>query len=102
MGGGALQFAVQLPWILRLERGLAIRWDTRRQEVREAVRNAGPAMDLRRTPSIWNYARNAGYRTVLTGKIEIGQGIVTTLAQIAAEELDVSLVRVRMASICGS
>jgi CO/xanthine dehydrogenase Mo-binding subunit len=37
--------------------------------------------------------------TVLTGKIEIGQGIVTTLAQIAAEELDVSLARVRMAAI---
>jgi hypothetical protein len=29
------------------------------------VRNAGPAMDLRRTPSIWSYARKAGYRTVL-------------------------------------
>jgi hypothetical protein len=29
------------------------------------VRNAGPAMDLRRTPSIWGYARKAGYRTVL-------------------------------------
>lgn len=29
------------------------------------VREAGPAMDLRRTPSIWAYARKAGYRTVL-------------------------------------
>lgn len=29
------------------------------------VRRAGPAMDLRRTPSIWGYARKAGYRTVL-------------------------------------
>jgi hypothetical protein len=29
------------------------------------VRHAGPAMDLRRTPSIWGYARRAGYRTVL-------------------------------------
>lgn len=29
------------------------------------VRNAGPTMDLRRTPSIWGYARLAGYRTVL-------------------------------------
>ena len=37
--------------------------------------------------------------TILTGKIEIGQGIVTTLAQIAAEELDVDLSRVRMAPI---
>lgn len=29
------------------------------------VRAAGPTMDLRRTPSIWAYARKAGYRTVL-------------------------------------
>ena len=29
------------------------------------VRHAGPATDLRRTPSIWGYARKAGYRTVL-------------------------------------
>ena len=29
------------------------------------VRNAGPSLDLRRTPSIWAYARRAGYRTVL-------------------------------------
>lgn len=30
-----------------------------------AVREAGPGLDLRRTPSIWGYARKAGYRTVL-------------------------------------
>lgn len=29
------------------------------------VRNAGPSMDLRRTPSIWGFARKASYRTVL-------------------------------------
>jgi hypothetical protein len=29
------------------------------------VRNAGPGMDLRATPSIWGYARKAGYRTVM-------------------------------------
>ncbi|MBI4192960.1 MAG: xanthine dehydrogenase family protein molybdopterin-binding subunit [Betaproteobacteria bacterium] len=36
--------------------------------------------------------------TVRTGKVEIGQGIVTAMAQIAAEELDVALTRVRMVS----
>src|ERR1700674_3824169 len=30
------------------------------------------------------------------GKVEIGQGIITALAQIAADELDVDLGRVRM------
>ena len=29
------------------------------------VRRAGPNMDLRKTPSIWGYAKKAGYRTVL-------------------------------------
>src|SRR5712671_3203414 len=36
--------------------------------------------------------------TVFTGKVELGQGIVTALAQIAAEELDVALGQVRMVS----
>jgi len=34
--------------------------------------------------------------TVFTGKAELGQGILTALAQIAAEELDVGLEKVRM------
>lgn len=42
--GGALQFAIQLPWVLRLERQLRISWGTGLAPVREAVRNAGPAI----------------------------------------------------------
>src|SRR5215813_13176846 len=37
-----------------------------------------------------------GQVMVSPGKVEIGQGIVTALAQIAADELDVGLGRVRM------
>jgi nicotinate dehydrogenase subunit B len=37
-----------------------------------------------------------GEVTVSPGKVEIGQGIVTALAQIAADELDVDLARVQM------
>ena len=29
------------------------------------VRRAGPRLDLRKTPSIWGYARKAGYRTMM-------------------------------------
>jgi nicotinate dehydrogenase subunit B len=36
--------------------------------------------------------------TVFTGKAELGQGILTVLAQIAAEELDVGLDKIRMVS----
>ncbi len=42
--GGVLQFGVQLPGVLRLERSLRIRWDLKREGVRTAVRNAGPAI----------------------------------------------------------
>ena len=41
--GGLLQFLVQLPWVLRLERRLRPSLNTRLQPVREALRNAGPA-----------------------------------------------------------
>ena len=42
--------------------------------------------------------------TVSPGKVEIGQGIVTALAQIAADELDIDIGRVQMvrASTAGS
>jgi nicotinate dehydrogenase subunit B len=39
-----------------------------------------------------------GSATVFTGKVELGQGIVTALAQIAAEELDLPLGRVTIIS----
>jgi putative peptidoglycan lipid II flippase len=42
--GGALQFAVQLPWVLRLERELRPSLNVRLEPVREAIRNAGPAI----------------------------------------------------------
>jgi putative peptidoglycan lipid II flippase len=44
LAGGLLQFLVQLPGVLRAEPRLAIRWNTRLQGVRTAVRNAGPAI----------------------------------------------------------
>src|SRR5438067_2488681 len=37
-----------------------------------------------------------GHVMVSSGKVEIGQGIVTALAQIAADELDVDIGRVQM------
>ena len=46
----------------------------------------------------WLRINADGKVTVFTGKVELGQGILTALAQIAAEELDVSLARVSMVS----
>ena len=39
-----------------------------------------------------------GFVTVYTGKAELGQGILTALAQIAAEELDIQVATIHMAS----
>src|SRR3954462_8753274 len=44
----------------------------------------------------WLRINADGSATVFTGKVELGQGIVTALAQIAAEELDLPLARVSM------
>src|ERR1019366_8832587 len=43
-----------------------------------------------------------GEVTVRVGKVEYGQGIWTALAQVAAEELQVDLARVRMAPVSTS
>jgi nicotinate dehydrogenase subunit B len=46
----------------------------------------------------WLRINPDGSATVFTGKVELGQGIVTALAQIAAEELDLPLDRIKMIS----
>ena len=46
--------------------------------------------------SSWVRFSPEGHVTLSPGKVEIGQGIVTALAQIAADELDVDIGRVRM------
>jgi CO/xanthine dehydrogenase Mo-binding subunit len=46
--------------------------------------------------SSWLKVSSSGHVTVSPGKVEIGQGIVTALAQIAADELDVDISRVQM------
>jgi CO/xanthine dehydrogenase Mo-binding subunit len=53
---------------------------------------------LRDTPYLdaWIRIDGGGEVTVFTGKAELGQGIETALAQIAADELDVALERIRM------
>lgn len=42
--GGFLQFGIQLPWVLRLDREIRINSGRREPAFKEAVRNAGPAI----------------------------------------------------------
>jgi CO/xanthine dehydrogenase Mo-binding subunit len=62
--------------------------------------------NLRANPRLsqWLRVRPEGVVEVSPGKVEIGQGILTALAQIAADELDVDLARIRLvaASTAGS
>ena len=44
LAGGALQFLIQLPWVIQVERDLRVRWDLKLEGVRTAVRNATPAI----------------------------------------------------------
>jgi CO/xanthine dehydrogenase Mo-binding subunit len=46
----------------------------------------------------WIRINADGSATVFTGKVELGQGILTALHQIAAEELDLPLARIKMIS----
>src|SRR5262245_62416179 len=48
--------------------------------------------------STWIGFEEAGRVRLATGKVEIGQGVLTALAQIAAEELDVAPERLRIVS----
>ena len=60
----------------------------------------GISQSLRDNPRLDRWLRFEENRTVrvATGKVELGQGIVTALAQIAAEELDLTLAQVAVMS----
>lgn len=42
--GGVLQFGVQLPWVISLDRHLKVGWHTGLAEVRTVIKQAGPAI----------------------------------------------------------
>lgn len=71
--GGGLQFLVQLPWVLRLERSLHVRWDTKLRGVRTTVRNALPAIAGRGVVQI------AGWVDLFLASL-LAVGAVATLA----------------------
>ena len=54
------------------------------------------SLNNNRLLSSWLRINPNGTVTVFTGKIELGQGIATALAQIAADELDVDYRRIEM------
>ncbi len=63
----------------------------------QAARLPG-SLQTNRLLDAWIRINADGTATVFTGKVELGQGILTALAQIAAEELDLPLFRISMIS----
>src|SRR5215204_4707800 len=63
----------------------------------DAARLPGSLQTNRRLDA-WLRIDADGTATVFTGKVELGQGILTALRQIAAEELDLPLERIAMIS----
>ena len=64
-----------------------------------AIMNLPPTLEANRRLDRWVRINADGTVTVRTGKVEIGQGIVSAIAQIAADELDVSYSRIRMVPV---
>jgi nicotinate dehydrogenase subunit B len=62
-----------------------------------APRKLPGSLNANRRLDRWLRINSDGTVTVFPGKVEIGQGILTALAQIVAEELDVALERIRLA-----
>ncbi|MCH7978800.1 MAG: xanthine dehydrogenase family protein molybdopterin-binding subunit [Acidobacteria bacterium] len=68
----------------------------------QALQESGggrPAASSRQSPSdlaAWLHIGEDGVVTVYTGKVEVGQNIRTSLAQVVAEELHVSVSSIRM------
>ena len=67
----------------------------------EVLAQEGPprlpgSLNNNRSLQAWIRIGGDGDATVYTGKVELGQGILTALWQIAAEELDLPLSRVKI------
>ncbi|HEX4702015.1 MAG TPA: molybdopterin cofactor-binding domain-containing protein, partial [Pseudonocardiaceae bacterium] len=58
-----------------------------------------PSLTANPDPGRWLELRPDGIVLVRSGKVELGQGVLTALAQIVADELDVDIARIRMATV---
>ena len=61
-----------------------------------AARKLPGSLETNRALDLWLTINADGTVTVRPGKVEIGQGILTALVQIVAEELDVAIERIRL------
>jgi hypothetical protein len=78
---------------------VAFSWSVPSVLAQQAARPSLPgSLNTNRMLDGWIRINANGTVTVFTGKCELGQGILTALAQIAADELDVAYERIEMVS----
>jgi CO/xanthine dehydrogenase Mo-binding subunit len=78
---------------------VAFSWSVPSVLAQQAARPALPgSLNTNRILDGWVRINANGTVTVFTGKCELGQGILTALAQIASDELDVAYDRIEMVS----
>ena len=65
-------------------------------DITSPARKLPGSLNANRRLDRWLRVNRDGTVTAYPGKVEIGQGILTALAQIVAEELDVTLGRIRL------
>ena len=68
----------------------------RRLDADASPRATSPSLDTHPQLDDWIQFNEDRTVTVYSGKVELGQGIRTALAQIAADELDIALERIRL------
>jgi len=61
-----------------------------------AARKLPGSLETNRRLDRWLRINADGTVTVMPGKVEIGQGILTALVQMVAEELDIDVARIRL------
>jgi nicotinate dehydrogenase subunit B len=78
--------------------GIVLAFSLSPQTVAQQAPRLPGSLNNNRLLSAWLAINADGTATVFTGKVELGQGILTALSQIAAEELDLSFTRVKIIS----
>src|SRR5690242_3166477 len=82
----------------RPQPGGARRARRRRRDARTRVTAESLSPTLAANPRLGDWLRidSGGVVEIRSGKVELGQGVLTALAQVAAEELDVDVARIAM------
>lgn len=99
--GSALQFLVQLPFVLRLARGLRLKLDTHAQRVREVLRSFGPVFVSRGVVQISAYV-DAFLSTLLGEGAAAGLANAQTLYLLPVSLFGMSISAAELPAMSGT